>query len=184
MQTVTIRLGTLPPEVAKAVVSAFIGFVLPWLTAVVIQKKWNKRTQTVMAAVVSFGAAFAQCAMSGQLSLADLAASFAVIWPVSQVIYAHVATNLGVWTVEEKTNFDKDVTPDDFPPPPVRPTIMPKNDTPDESLLPSRGSSIQQQVTISPELAQQLLNLNKFIASSGVLNVGKKEEETSERNTD
>ena len=163
MQTVTIHVGTLSPDVARAVVSAFIGFILPWLTAIVIQNKWNKRTQTIVAAIVAFGAAFVQCALSGQLALANLAASFAVIWPVSQAIYAHVATNLGVWTVEEKTNFDRGASTTgvgdlDFPPPPERPSIMPKNDTPTPA----------DTITISPELSAALINLGKMVTQSAI----------------
>jgi hypothetical protein len=97
-------IGRFTPEQASLVVSGLIGFVTPWVVALVNNRRMTDQVRIGIAAFIAFTGAVLQTVLMGNFSLANAATAFFVIYPISQVIYKNVAVKLGVRRLEDITS--------------------------------------------------------------------------------
>lgn len=97
-------IGKFTPEQASLVVSGLIGFVTPWVVALVNNRGMTDHVRIAIAAFIALCGAVLQTVLMGNFSFANAATAFFVVYPISQIIYKNVAVKLGVRRLEDATS--------------------------------------------------------------------------------
>lgn len=101
---IPLELGKLEPHVANALLSAFLAYVAPWLTAFVANRKMSDKQRVALAHGIAAFLAILQTIATGGFNVADWAEAFTIILIGSQVFYRNVALKLGVRAFENATS--------------------------------------------------------------------------------
>jgi hypothetical protein len=99
-----MEIGKFSEMEAYLVVSAIVGFILPYVTALLNHRRMSDGARIAVAAFVAFAAAVMQAILMGKKEWTDVATAFAFIYPLSQTFYRNVAMKLGARALENASS--------------------------------------------------------------------------------
>jgi peptidoglycan/LPS O-acetylase OafA/YrhL len=84
--------------------SLIVGFISPWLIAVIQQPGWSKGLRSVVTFVWCIVAAGVTALLQGDLGVRSLLSAILLVFAMTLVTYQGLAKNAGAKTIEAKTS--------------------------------------------------------------------------------
>lgn len=101
---IPLSFGNFSSLQAIIAVSSVVAFILPYVTALVNNRKMSDLARIAMSAFMALLAAILQVILMNKFDFANLTTAFSVIFPFSIVFYHRIALKLGVRTLENLTS--------------------------------------------------------------------------------
>lgn len=106
-------------QIDSMIIYAVTAFILPWVNALFMKRKWSDKYRSYVAATMAFIAALFMAFYTDSFKditnwkdVKQLMVAFGIIWPLSLVFYKNFAKPNGVQELEKRTTKPEDRGPE------------------------------------------------------------------------